>query len=144
MGSGHLLFSNTLTKILIGFEKSQFLISIFTFLLVLLAFFKPWDFPSFTVIKNLQEMQETRVWSLGQEDPLDRKWRPTPVFLLGKSHEQRNLVSYSPWSHKESDTADHIHTNTHEFSHLESVDSLSCSKSSHIFSSFCLWAHLQQ
>ena len=88
------------------------------------------------MIKNLQEMQETRVGSLGQEDPFERKGQPTPVFLLGKSHGQRNLVSYSPWGHKESDTIDHIHTNTHEFSYLESVDSLSCSTSSHIFSSF--------
>ena len=26
------------------------------------------------------------------------------VFLLGKSHGQRSLVGYSPWSHKELDT----------------------------------------
>ena len=29
-----------------------------------------------------------------------RKWQPTPVFLLGKSHGQRNLVGYSPWDRK--------------------------------------------
>ena len=29
-------------------------------------------------------MQETRVRSLGQEDPQRRKWQPTPVFLPGK------------------------------------------------------------
>ena len=29
-----------------------------------------------------------------------RKWQPTPVFLPGKSHEQRSLVGYSPWGHK--------------------------------------------
>ena len=34
-----------------------------------------------------------------------RKWHPTPVFLFGKSHGQRSLVGYSPWGHKESDTA---------------------------------------
>ena len=28
-----------------------------------------------------------------------------PVFLPGKSHGQRSLVGYSPWSHKGSDTA---------------------------------------
>ena len=27
-----------------------------------------------------------------------RKWQPTPVFLPGESHGQRNLVGYSPWS----------------------------------------------
>ena len=32
-----------------------------------------------------------------------KKWQPTPVFLLGKSHRQRSLVGYSPWGHKESD-----------------------------------------
>ena len=31
------------------------------------------------------------------------KWLPTPVFLLGESYGQRNLVVYSPWSHKELD-----------------------------------------
>ena len=28
----------------------------------------------------------------------------TPVFLPGKSHEERSLVSYSPWGGKELDT----------------------------------------
>ena len=26
-----------------------------------------------------------------------RKWQPTPVLLLGKSHGRRSLVGYSPW-----------------------------------------------
>ena len=30
--------------------------------------------------------------------------KPTPVFLPGKSQGQRNLVGYSPWGCKESDT----------------------------------------
>ena len=34
----------------------------------------------------------------------------TPVFFLGKSHGQRLLAGYSPWGHKESDTAEHTHT----------------------------------
>jgi len=29
-----------------------------------------------------------------------RKWQSTPVFLPGKLHGQRNLVGYSPWSHR--------------------------------------------
>ncbi|MCG4815354.1 hypothetical protein L0N19_19785, partial [[Eubacterium] rectale] len=33
-----------------------------------------------------------------------RKWQPTPVFLPGKSHGQRNLVGYCPWGLKESAT----------------------------------------
>ena len=38
-----------------------------------------------------------------------RKWQPTPVFLPGKSHGQRNLVGYSLWGHKESDTTERLH-----------------------------------
>ena len=43
---------------------------------------------------------ETRVWSLSQEDMLERKWQPTLVFLPGKSREQRTLAGYSPWGCK--------------------------------------------
>ena len=32
-----------------------------------------------------------------------RKWQPTPVISPGEPHGQRNLGSYSPWGHKESD-----------------------------------------
>ena len=35
--------------------------------------------------------------------PWIRKWQPTPVFLPGESHGQRNLAGYSPWDGKESD-----------------------------------------
>ena len=31
---------------------------------------------------------------------LRRKWQPTPVFLPGKVHGQRNLVGCSPWGYK--------------------------------------------
>ena len=36
-----------------------------------------------------------------------KKWQPTPVFLLGKSHGQRTLEGYSPWGRKKSDTTEH-------------------------------------
>ena len=42
------------------------------------------------------------VQSLGWEDPWRRAWQPTPVFLLGESYGQRNLVGYSPYGHKQS------------------------------------------
>ena len=32
--------------------------------------------------------------------PWRRKWQPAPVFLPGKSHGQRSLEGYHPWSHK--------------------------------------------
>ena len=45
-------------------------------------------------------MQEMRVQSLVGKITWRRKWQPTPVFLPGKSQEQRNLADYSPWDHK--------------------------------------------
>ena len=38
-----------------------------------------------------------------------RKWQSAPVFLPGKSHGRRNLVDYSSWGCKESDTTEHTH-----------------------------------
>ena len=55
------------------------------------------------MVKNLPPMLETWVQSLGWEDPLERKWQPSPVVLPGKSHGQRRLVGYSPQGSKESD-----------------------------------------
>ena len=37
-------------------------------------------------VKNLPEMQEAWVWSLGEEDPLEEGMATTPVFLLGAFH----------------------------------------------------------
>ena len=44
--------------------------------------------------------------------PWRRAWQPTPVFLSGESHGQRNLVGYSPWGHKESDMTERLSTRT--------------------------------
>ena len=56
------------------------------------------------MVRNLPAMQETWVQSLGWEDPLEKEWQPTPVFLPGESHGQRSLAGHSPRGHKESDT----------------------------------------
>ena len=45
--------------------------------------------------------------------PWSSKWQPTPVSLPGKFHGQRSLVGCSPWGHKESDTTEHAHLDTH-------------------------------
>ena len=55
-------------------------------------------------VKRLPPTWETRVRSLGREDPWRSKWQPTPVFLSGKFHGQRSLAGYSPWGHKELNT----------------------------------------
>ena len=44
--------------------------------------------------------------------PWSRKWQPTPVFLPGKSHGQRNLMGYSPWGCKKLDMTERAHTHT--------------------------------
>ena len=40
--------------------------------------------------------------------PWRREWQPTPVFLPGEFHEQRNLAGHSPWGRKELDTTDRL------------------------------------
>ena len=40
--------------------------------------------------------------------PWRRKWQPTPAPLLGKSHERRSLIGYSPWGHKQLDTTERL------------------------------------
>ena len=58
----------------------------------------------------IQEIQEMRVLSLDQEDPLEKEMQPSPVFLPGKSHGQRSLVGYSPKGYEESDTTERLST----------------------------------
>ena len=58
------------------------------------------------MVKSLHAMRETRVQSLGQEDPLDKEMAAPSVFLTGKFHGQRSLVGYSPWGCKELDTTE--------------------------------------
>ena len=41
----------------------------------------------------------------GGKIPWRRKWQHTPVYLPGKSHGQKSLAVYSPWSRKR-DTMD--------------------------------------
>ena len=42
--------------------------------------------------------------------PWRRIWKPTPVFLPGKSHQQKSLAGYSPWGRKELDTTEQLST----------------------------------
>ena len=55
------------------------------------------------------------VSSLGWEDPLEKKWQPTPVFLPGEFHGQRSLADYSPWGRKESDTTEQLTLSRHMY-----------------------------
>jgi len=50
--------------------------------------------------------------------PWRRKWHPTPIFLPGKSHGERSLVGYSPWSCKELDMAYQLNDSNYLKGHL--------------------------
>ena len=43
-----------------------------------------------------------------------RKWQPTPVFLPGEPHGQRNLEDYGLWRHKVSDMTEQLSTAQHK------------------------------
>ena len=60
-------------------------------------------------LKHLPPMRETWVWSLGQEDPLEKEMATHSVFLPGESHGLRSLVGCSPRGHKESDTTEWLY-----------------------------------
>ena len=54
----------------------------------------------------MQEIQETRVQSQGQEDPLEEEVSTTPVLLPGKFHGERNMAGSSPQGCEELDTTE--------------------------------------
>ena len=95
--------------------------------------------PGGLVVKNPPAMKETRAWSLGWGITWRRKWKPTAVFLPGRSHGWRSLVGYSPRGckrvgHNLVTKQQHYGTNSHTFrgsrqhplviSHLPCVRSL--------------------
>ena len=55
------------------------------------------------LVKNLPAKQETWVWSLGWEDPLEKERLRIPVFWPGEFH-----GLYSLWGHKESDMTERL------------------------------------
>ena len=52
------------------------------------------------LVKKLPAVHETRVRFPSREDPLEKAWQPTPVFLPGESHGQRSLQATWPWGRK--------------------------------------------
>ena len=64
-------------------------------------------------VKNLPAMWETRVWSLGQEYPLEEGLATHSIFLPGESHGERSLVGYSPRGWGESGMTKRLSTHAH-------------------------------
>ena len=50
-------------------------------------------------------MQETHVPSLSQKESLEKEMAIHFSILAWETYEQRSLVEYSPWGHKELDTS---------------------------------------
>ena len=55
------------------------------------------------MVKNLPPVWKNWIQSLGREDPLEKDMATHSRVLAWRTHWQRSLVSYSPWTHKESD-----------------------------------------
>ena len=53
------------------------------------------------MVKNLPVMQETRVRSLGREEPLEKGKGTNSSLLAWRIPDRRSLVGYSPWGCKE-------------------------------------------
>ena len=64
-----------------------------------------------------------------QEDPLEKEWLTTPVYLPGKSHGERSLASCSPWV-----------TKSWIWTHLRQLSIASYVSFIYYLSISCLWA----
>ena len=64
-------------------------------------------------VKRLSTVRETRVRSLGWEDPLEKEMATHSSTTAWKTHGQRSLVGYSPWGCKELDTTERLHFHFH-------------------------------
>ena len=73
-----------------------------------------WGFPGRAVVKKpaatAGDTRENWFHPWVRTIPWRREWKPTPIFLPGKSHGQRNLMGCSPRSRKESDMKLSAHT----------------------------------
>ena len=65
------------------------------------------------MVKNLPAMQETQVWSLNQEDSLEKRMATHSSILAWEIPEdwnrQRSLAGYRSWAPKESDMTERLH-----------------------------------
>ena len=64
-------------------------------------------------LKRLPGMQETLVRFLGREDPLEKEMATHSSTLAWRIPWREELVGYSSWGLKESDTTERLHTFTH-------------------------------
>ena len=55
------------------------------------------------MVKNLPALQETQVWSLGQEDPLEKGMPTHSSILAWRIPWTEEMAGYSPWDREELD-----------------------------------------
>ena len=67
--------------------------------------FLPRGFPGGAM--PVQEMQETQIRSLGQEDPLEKETATPSSTLAWKIPWTEEPGGYSPWGHKKPDMTEH-------------------------------------
>ena len=60
-------------------------------------------------VRSLPAMQETQVWSLGWEEPLEKEMATHPSILTWRIPWTEEPGSYSPWSRKGSDVTEQLH-----------------------------------
>ena len=58
-------------------------------------------------------MRETQVGSMGGEDPLEKEITTHSTTLAWRIPWREELVGYSPWGSKESDTTELLHFTSH-------------------------------
>ena len=68
-------------------------------------------------LKHLPAMQETRVRSLGREEPLEKEMATHSIFLPGEYPGERSLVGYRPLGPKELDMI-HDYWKKHRFDYM--------------------------
>ena len=73
------------------------------------------------MVKNLPEMREIKVQSLGQEDPLEEGMATHCSILAGRIPWTEEPAGYSPQSHKESDMTERLSSSSSVIIILASV-----------------------
>ena len=74
------------------------------------------DLPTASVVKNLPAKQETGVWFLDWEDPLEKEMATHFSILAWRSPWTEEPGGYSPWGHKEADTTYWLNNNNNIYS----------------------------
>ena len=84
-------------------------------------------------------MQEMRVPSLGQEDPLEKEMATHSSIAWRIPWAEESLLGYSPWGNKESDTPEYVYTHmSFALCFMAKIKK----QSSKIFASACMFTYL--